>query len=141
MKFIFSMLLLIVGVSACKKETLAPVTLLMETPMDTMATAAANGQFMNGPYGNVSGRAILFRNTNGSYDIKLENFNTSNGPDLYVYLSKEIMPVNFIQLEKLKSTTGNQVYAIPGTPDFAQYKYVCIHCRQYNHLFGYALLQ
>ncbi len=141
MKLFYSLLLLLVLASACKKEKLAPETVLMEMPMDTMATATANGQFMNGPYGIVSGRAILFRNTNGSYDIKLENFNTSNGPDLFVYLSKEIMPANFIQLEKLKSTTGNQVYAVPGSPNFAQYKYVCIHCRQYNHLFGYALLQ
>lgn len=141
MKLFFSLMLLIVLISACKKETLAPETVLMEMPMDTLATAGANGQFMNGPYGNVLGRAILYRNANGSYDIKLENFNTSNGPDLYVYLSKEIMPVNFIQLQKLKSTTGNQVYPVPGSPDFALYKYVCIHCRQYNHLFGYALLQ
>ena len=141
MKLFYSLLLLLVLESACKKEKLAPETILMEMPMDTMATASANGQFMNGPYGIVSGRAILFRNTNGSFEIKLENFNTSNGPDLFVYLSKEIMPANFIQLEKLKSTTGNQVYAVPGSPNFAQYKYVCIHCRQYNHLFGYALLQ
>ena len=109
MKLFYSMLLLLVLESACKKEKLAPETILMEMPMDTMATASANGQFMNGPYGIVSGRAILFRNTNGSFEIKLENFNTSNGPDLFVYLSKEIMPANFIQLEKLKSTTGDSV--------------------------------
>jgi hypothetical protein len=51
------------------------------------------------------------------------------------------MPVHFISLGKLKSTNGNQIYAIPGTPDFNEYKYICIHCKEYNHLFGYALLQ
>ena len=141
MKQNFSMLLLIVLLSACKKETLAPQTVLMETPMDTAAIPVKNGQFMNGPYGIVSGTAILFRNTNGSYEIKLENFNTNNGPDLYVYLSKEIMPVNFIELAKLKSITGNQIYPVTGSPDFTQFKYVVIHCKQFNHLFGYALLQ
>lgn len=141
MKQIFSMLLLIVLLSACKKETMAPETVLMETPKDTAAMPTINGQFMNGPYGIVSGKAILFRNTNGSYEIKLENFNTNNGPDLYVYLSKEIMPVNFIELAKLKSITGNQFYPVTGSPDFTQFKYVAIHCKQFNHLFGYALLQ
>lgn len=141
MKMISSLLLILFLAVACKKETFAPVVVLMETPADTMAMTVQMGQFMNGPYGSVSGKAVLIRNTNGSYEVKLENFNTSNGPDLYVYLSKEIMPVNFIQLEKLRSTTGNQVYPVPGSPDFMQYKYVSIHCKQYNHLFGYALLQ
>jgi len=141
MKIISLLLLIIFLAAACKKETLAPVEVLMETATDTMAMQTGTGQFMNGPYGSVTGKAILFKNTNGSYEIKLENFNTSNGPDLYVYLSKEIMPVNFIQFEKLRSTNGNQVYPVPGSPDFTQYKYVSIHCKQYNHLFGYALLQ
>lgn len=133
--------MLTVSFAACKKETLAPDEPLMETPMDTMAVSQQAGQFMNGPYGSVTGMATLYLNNNGTYEIRLANFNTSNGPDLYVYLSKEIMPANFILLEKLRSTSGNQVYAIPGKPDFSQFRYVCIHCRQYNHLFGYALLQ
>ncbi len=141
MKYLFYLLLLGTGLTACRKENEAPEISLMETPRDTAATQQKTGQFMNGPYGTVTGKASLLRNSNGTFDILLENFNTSNGPDLYVYLSKEIMPANFLLLEKLRSTNGNQVYAIPGVPDFTQYKYVCIHCKQYNHLFGYALLQ
>ena len=65
----------------------------------------------------------------------------SNGPDLHVYLSKEAFPVNFIDLGRIKSTSGNQLYTISGMPDFVQYKYALIHCQRYNHLFGSALLK
>jgi hypothetical protein len=97
-------------------ETQAPTAPINDmTDMD--ATPAQSGAFMNGPYGTVMGGVQIFKNQDGTFDVKLENFNTTNGPDLYVYLSKEIMPVNFISIAKLKSTNGNQVYAVPGSPD------------------------
>jgi len=124
---------------SCNDETLAPTKPINDmTGMDAVDTHS--GVFMNGPYGTVTGTAQIFENQDGTFDVKLQSFNTNNGPDLYVYLSKEIMPVDFISLGKLKSTNGNQVYAVPGTPDFSEYKYICIHCKEYNHLFGYALL-
>lgn len=125
--------------SACSKETLAPETILTEMP-DTTATLGNSGKFMNGPYGNVSGYARIYKKNN-EYQVLLDSFTTNNGPDLYIYLSKEVMPVNFISLGKLKSTGGNQVYNIPANTNLMEYKYACVHCRQYNHLFGYALIQ
>lgn len=125
--------------SACSKATLAPETILAEMT-DTTATLSNSGKFMNGPYGNVSGYAGIYKNNN-EYQVVLDSFATNNGPDLYVYLSKEVMPVNFISLGKLKSTGGKQVYNISANANLMEYKYVCIHCRQYNHLFGYALIQ
>lgn len=86
---------------------------------------------------NVSGQAKIFLTSN-QYMLKLENFSTSNGPDLKVYLSTESTPGDFISLGDLKSTNGNQVYNINGVPDFSKYKYVLIHCERYNHLFGSA---
>lgn len=73
--------------------------------------------------------------------LALENFNSSNGPDLRVYLSKEMQPVNFIELGRLKSVQGNQLYDIPGTPDFGNYKFAVIHCQQFNRVFGYATIK
>jgi hypothetical protein len=70
----------------------------------------------------------------------VENFGTTNGPDLKVYLSKAASPQEFISLGDLKSTNGNQVYDIPGTPDFKKYRFVLIHCERFNHLFGSAEL-
>ncbi len=74
------------------------------------------------------------------YIVSFENFSTNNGPDLKVYISKKMYPVNFIKLGDLRSTKGNLLYDIPGTPDFMIYKYVQIYCEKYDHLFGYALL-
>lgn len=125
---------------SCKKESEASTTPLNERK-DTTAKLVGRGTFQNGPYGTVSGKGGLYKNFDGSYTVALDTLLTSNGPDLYVYLSKEIMPVNFIEAGKLKSTSGNQVYALPANvTDVTGYKYICIHCKAFNHLFGYATL-
>jgi hypothetical protein len=121
----------------CTDDSLAP-TARIDDMTDDAAVLIYEGSFVNGPYGNVVGTAKVFKNEDDTYEVKLDEFNTSNGPDLYVYLSQEAMPVNFISLGKLKSTNGNQIYSIPGNPDFSLYKFICIHCKEYNHLFGYA---
>jgi hypothetical protein len=115
---------------------------VLDEKVDT-ATATVVGNTMPGNFvsngQNVAGIAKVY-NSNGKFSLALENFSTNNGPDLHVYLSKEMFPVNFIDLGKLRSTSGNQVYEINGTPDFKEYKYALIHCQQYNHLFGSAQL-
>jgi hypothetical protein len=127
-----------VFISACKKEN-TPSAILNEMT-DSTAIPQATGTFNSGPYGSVSGNAKILL-TGTMYDLKLMNFSSSNGPDLRVYLSKEMNPVNYIDLGPLKATGGNQLYPIGVPVDFTQYKYALIHCRQFNHLFGWALLQ
>lgn len=133
--FFLAVLLVTAG---CKKDKTATEN-LMETEM-AGAVRTHSGVFANGPYGNVSGRVHVVRNTNGTLNLFIEDLRASNGPDLQVYLSKEIQPVNFINLGALKSVNGNQVYTIGGIPDFAEYKFALIHCRAFNHLFGSAAL-
>jgi hypothetical protein len=96
-----------------------------------------SGSFQGVGSEKVTGEAKIFL-SNNNYMLKLQNFNTTNGPDLKVYLSKASTPQSFISLGNLKSTNGNQVYEIPGTPDFSQYRFVLIHCERFNHLFGSA---
>jgi len=124
--------------TACKKNNTP--SLILNEMADSSAMPQRTGVFNNGPYGTVRGEAKVLL-TGTMYDLKLMNFCSSNGPDLRVYLSKEMYPVNFIDLGALKATGGNQVYQLPGMPDLSQYRYALIHCRQYNHLFGWALLQ
>lgn len=121
--------------SSCKKASTNFINESLIT--DTTAILKYEGTFTSGPYGTVSGKARIYLKQN-KYTAALENFASSNGPDLKVYLSKELLPLNFIKLSDLRSTNGNQLYNINGTPDFTQYKYVLIHCEQYNHLFGSA---
>lgn len=124
--------------TACKKETTS-TTPVNEAPAAT-AMAIDSGDFSNGPYGTVTGTAKIYK-TGNTYELALENFSSSNGPDLKVYLSKEKQPVNFINLGSLKSTAGNQLYAIPASVNVKDFEYALIHCQQYNHLFGFAQLR
>lgn len=132
------LLLTITFFSSCIKQRTPDVAL--NEVVDTTVKQKYTGAFVNGPWGKVSGKAIISQAYNGQFSLVLDSVTISNGPDLYVYLSKEIQPVNFISLGKLKATMGTQVYPINGMPDFTEYKYALIHCQQYNHLFGSALL-
>ena len=136
---IFSVLVASLILLSCVKEN-TPTTPLDNTVDTTMATGRYAGMFVNGPYGSVSGTAKIYLQGT-QYKLALENVSISNGPDLHVYLSKEVLPATFIDLGRLQSVAGNQLYDIPGNPDFAQYKYALIHCKQYNHLFGSAELR
>lgn len=129
----------LISFSACVKEN-TPVD-PVNNPVDTsMAMSWVSGTFSNGPYGSVNGKArIYFQNS--QYILALENFNSSNGPDLHVYISKEAQPVNYIDLGKLQSVSGNQQYPLTGNINFSEYKYALIHCQQFNHLFGSAELK
>lgn len=136
-KFTFIVAVGILIMSCSKQQT--PFVPVNQAP-DTSAVQKFAGSFSNGPYGTVSGNAKIFLQ-NGQYLLKLENLSSSAGPDLHVYLSKEVQPVNYIDLGRLQSTAGNQLYAIAGTPDFSAYKYALIHCQRFNHLFGSAELR
>lgn len=131
-------LLIIISAAACKKET-TPTTTLDEEP-EVTAMAIESGSFANGPYGRVSGIAKIYK-TGDKYELALEMFASTNGPDLKVYLSKEKQPINYVNLGSLKSTAGNQLYNIPSSINVKDYKYALVHCQQYDHLFGFAELR
>ena len=137
---IASMIVVALMTTACTKNG-TPTTILNER-VDTMSAMAITqpGIFMSTSGHSVKGTARVYQKDNLLY-LALENFSSTNGPDLHVYLSKEMLPQNFIDLGKLKSTTGNQVYDVPGMPDLNVYKYALIHCQQYNHLFGYTTIR
>lgn len=125
--------------SACVKEN-TPAN-PVDNPVDTtIAMSQFSGTFSNGPYGVVSGKARIYLKNN-QYILAFENLNSSNGPDLHVYISKELQPVNYIDLGRLQSVSGNQQYLLTGNINFSEYKYALIHCQRYNHLFGSAELK
>jgi hypothetical protein len=123
---------------SCKKNNTP--TIVLNEMTDTASVLKYSGDFTSGPYGTVTGKAEIYKKAT-AIEVNLAGFNSSNGPALHVFISKEAMPVNSIDLGALKSTTGNQVYSVVGMPDFLDYKYISIHCVDYNHLFGSALLQ
>ncbi|MGQ0738854.1 MAG: DM13 domain-containing protein [Bacteroidota bacterium] len=125
---------------ACSKQNGTDTTPGTGMINSNTAVLKYSGSFINGPYGTVTGDAQIYLDS-GRYTLKLQDVNISNGPDLHVYLSKEVQPVNYIDLGRLQSISGNHVYAVSGSPDFTQYKYALIHCQRFNHLFGSAELR
>jgi hypothetical protein len=138
-KVLMAAIILGLTISSCVKEN-TPTTPLNDQVDTTKASPINNGVFMNGPYGRVSGRSTIYIK-DGRFILALQDMMITNGPDLHVYLSQEIQPANFIDLGSLQSIKGNQLYDIPGRPDFSLYRYALIHCKKYNHLFGSAKLQ
>ena len=126
---------------SCSKKGQGTTSVPANDNIDSSNAAAKySGAFTSAPGETVSGKALILLQ-NSTYSLALENLDAGNGPDLHLYLSKQIQPSTFIDLGKLKSTKGNQVYALSSSPDFAQYKYVLIYCQQYDVLFGSAELK
>ncbi len=67
--------------------------------------------------------------------LRLENFKTTNGPDLYVYLATDDKASDFVTLGKLKASSGNQNYEIPEGTDLSKYNKVLIWCKAFSVLF------
>lgn len=90
---------------------------------------------------SVVGTADLVQ-TGSTISIELgTDFVSDSGPDLDVYLSEESHPLaTGIKLEALTSLSGAQSYSVPNGVLITDYDYVVVHCTQYNHLYGYALL-
>lgn len=136
-KLLFVSIVAALLTSACKKENSAPPSMDADIAEANLVYRAV---FTDGPYGRTMGIVKIYSNEDGDQLI-LDSFNVSSGPDLHVYLSRQQQPINFIDLGKLKSTSGRQAYKINGNINFADYKYALIHCQQFDHLFGSSILQ
>lgn len=78
--------------------------------------------------------------TDGRTFLRLENLKTTNGPDLYVYLSTGMDVSDIVNLGRLKGNIGNQNYEIPIGTDLSKYNTVLIWCKAFSTLFGSAQL-
>lgn len=88
----------------------------------------------------VSGTAKVISQGNSRY-LRFEDFQATNGPDLYVYLSTGKNDDDFVNLGKLKGNIGNQNYEIPSDADLEKYGNVLIWCQRFSVLFGSAELR
>lgn len=107
---------------------------------ETKATLLREGTWTGSGSYNASGTAQIY-DDNGKKVLLLNNFSSSNGPDLRVYLSTTASATSFVNLGKLKSTSGKQTYAIPDGTDIDQFKFALIWCQQFSVLFGKAETQ
>ena len=82
----------------------------------------------------------------GKQILRLTNFETSNGPDVHVYLvaaevakdNATVKQAGFIDLGSLKGNKGDQNYAVPADADLNKYKSVSIWYARFGVNFGAA---
>jgi hypothetical protein len=107
----------------------------------------ALGQFHSGAH-ETKGTAMILQGSEGQRTLRLTNFETSNGPDVRVYLvaapdakdSETVKSAGFIELGSLKGNIGDQNYDIPTTVDLNKYRAVTIWCARFSVNFGTAPL-
>jgi len=102
------------------------------------------GTFYDATDIKTSGEVKIEKDKKGrSFIVLSKKFNTQEGPDLDVYLSKTptVDSVNSVRVEALASLTGSQKYQVKQSINLSDYKYVVIHCTEYNHWYGTAKLE
>ena len=98
-----------------------------------------------------SGKLLILELENGDRILRIENLDTSDGPDLEIWLSDA--PViqgidgwrvfddgNYLSLGKLKGNLGDQNYEIPAEVDLEDFSSVSIWCVRFAVSFGAAEL-
>ncbi len=107
----------------------------------------AAGEFHAGAH-ETKGTAAIFKLADGKRTLRLTNFETSNGPDVHVYLvaaadakdSETVKSAGFVELGSLKGNIGDQNYDVPANVDLAKYRAVTIWCARFAVNFGTAPL-
>jgi hypothetical protein len=109
----------------------------------TITSKIRTGTFIGAGDGfhNTEGLAKVIPLGQGSSVIRLENFNSNNGPNVHLYMSTDKAASNFIDLGRLKANNGNQNYNIPNGTDLVKYNMVLIWCKNFSVLFGSAELK
>ena len=95
------------------------------------------------------GLASIYHLADGKRTLRLTGFETSNGPDVHVYLtaaevekgSDAIKQAGYIDLGSMKGNKGDQNYDIPADADLNKFKNVTIWCARFGVNFGQAALE
>jgi hypothetical protein len=117
-------------------------------------TSAANGpvSLAKGNFKSLAhetkGLATIYELADGKQTLRLTEFETSNGPDVHVYLTgaevakgtDAVKAAGFVDLGSIKGNQGDQNYDIPAGVDLGNYKNVAIWCARFGVNFGVAPL-
>jgi hypothetical protein len=95
------------------------------------------------------GKASVVRRADGSRVLELTEFETSNGPDLQLYLvavrdaidSDSVKAAGFVTLGALKGNVGDQAYGVPAEIDLDRFRAVIVWCRRFGVNFATAPLE
>jgi Electron transfer DM13 len=107
----------------------------------------AEGRFETQEH-RTTGTARVIELPDGTRFVRLQDFSTSDGPDLRVWLTDRTAggewgkydDGRYVQLGELKGTDGDQNYPIPAEADLSGLSSVVIWCDRFNVAFGSAPL-
>jgi len=107
----------------------------------------ASGRFHDGAHAS-AGSATIYRLPDGRRVLRLSEFETSNGPDVQLYMvaaqdardNDTVKKAGFVSLGALKGNKGDQNYEVPSDLDLNKYRAVTIWCRRFGVNFGTAPL-
>jgi hypothetical protein len=111
------------------------------------SSVIATGQFVSLEH-DTTGAAVLIELSNGSRVLRFDDLDTSNGPDLRVYLSEQPPGLgageygeDAVDLGPLKGNIGDQNYSIPEGVDLTRVRTAVVWCRRFTVAFGLAPLE
>jgi hypothetical protein len=112
-----------------------------------MAQTLASGKF-HGVAHNGIGQATIYELGSGKRVLRFTNFETSNGPDVHVYLvaapdasdSETVKQAGFVEVGALKGNIGDQNYDLASELDLNRYRAVTIWCKRFGVNFATAPL-
>jgi hypothetical protein len=113
----------------------------------SMAQAIASGNFHGVAHKGV-GQATIYQLGDGKRILRFTNFETSNGPDVHVYLvatkdasdSETVKQAGFVEVGTLKGNLGDQNYELASDLDLNRYRAVTIWCKRFGVNFATAPL-
>jgi len=86
----------------------------------------------------VAGTASLIEGIDGKVYLRFENFEIINGPDVRIYLSKDLEKTDAVELGPLKATHGNFNYEVPEDVHLGEYSKLLVWCDDFSVLFAHA---
>lgn len=122
-------------------ETSSDVETEVEIPADPAVAeivVEASGSFAGTSRYDVAGQAVVLGNGTGQRFLRFEDFSSSNGPDLNVYLFNPDDPTDYIDLGDLRGNIGEQNYELSADIDLERYSEVSIWCVRFGVGFGSA---
>jgi hypothetical protein len=127
-----------------------PTDMATTEPAPPEPVLLSSGTFISHEH-TTSGTVSIVEQADGSRVLAIAGLDTSNGPDVHVWLSASDVVEGFegwfvaggapyLDLGLIKGNIGDQVYEIPADADLSLYRSVSLWCVQFSVSFGAAQL-
>ena len=123
---------------AAMKDAAAHPKQVDDAMMPGQVTTLVKGSFTGHTGHSVQGSALVLNDGTKQRFLRLDGFQSTNGPDLKVYLRAD--DGSYVSLGDLKGNVGSQNYEIKPDVDLKKYATVQVWCERFSVLFGDAKL-